>query len=245
MYLSKAYLNTENSQVIHDLGDIYDFHRTISRLFPNITSGRTFREEFQVLYRIDIDPETQLPYLLIQSKITPRWQKLIKNNSNYFKDSPKSIKLIPIFSKLRAKQVCVFRLKANPVKRPPPKKYGKGEYRGKTNRIPIQKEDELIKWIERKGKDAGFRLIQLKTANENKVYDLNIKKIPKSQFKTPFRYKKVIGTKKHQTITFHSVIYEGHLQIIKIKEFKEALINGIGPSKAFGFGLLSIYPIGT
>lgn len=241
--MSRAYLNTQNTQVIHDLGDIYELHRTISRLFPVVSINKSFRTEFNVLYRIESNKDYDYPFLLIQSNLIPKWEQFLERHPNYFRGCPESRELNPFLEKLSEGQVCIFRLKANPVKRPPPKKFGKGEYRGNTNRIPIQKEENLIKWIIRKGKSAGFGLINIKADSRDLVKDIRISTKPKISNKAPFRYRKVTGKKKRHIITFHSVLFEGRLKIIEIEAFKNALINGIGPGKAFGFGMLSIYPI--
>ncbi len=41
-----------------------------------------------------------------------------------------------------------------------------------------------------------------------------------------------------------SVRYDGLLEVVSIDRFHNALHSGIGPAKAFGFGLLSIAPVG-
>ena len=244
MYLSRAYLNTEDSQVIQDLGDIYELHITVSSLFPTIKTKKSFRREYNVLYRMDTNKDQEAPFLLIQSKIVPKWSQLLEKYPKYFKGTPESKEILSFLDKLKEGQRCIFRLKASPVKRPPPKKYGKGEYRGNTNRIPIQNEGALMKWLKRKGASAGFDPIEIKTTREDNIYDIKIIKFSTSQIKTPFQYRKITGKKKNHIIVFYSVLFEGRLKINKLNEFKKTLINGIGPGKAFGFGMLSIYPIG-
>jgi len=234
----------ENSQVIHDLGDIYEMHRTISRLFPNSTNS--FRKRFQILYRIDTNKDENAPFLLIQSKIIPNWSQLLEVHPDYFKETPESkeIKKKTFLNNIQEKQEFIFKLKANPVKRPPPNKYGKGFHHGKTNRIPIQNDDQLIKWINRKGNDAGFKIRQIHSSKKNEIiYNMRFSKEPKSTIKTPYRYQKVVGRKKQHKLIFHSVTFIGHLEVINKEKFIESLINGIGPGKAFGFGMLSIYPL--
>ena len=49
----------------------------------------------------------------------------------------------------------------------------------------------------------------------------------------------VLQNKENQ-ITIKTVLFEGILEITNIKDFKHTLINGIGPAKAFGCGLLSV-----
>ena len=41
-------------------------------------------------------------------------------------------------------------------------------------------------------------------------------------------------------ITIKGIIYDGYLKITDKEKFKKAFISGIGPAKAFGYGLLSI-----
>ena len=177
--------------------------------------------------------------MLIQSNIIPIWEHLLSIHPNYFIRAPESKELSSLIKSLKENQKCIFKLKANPVKRPPPKKYGKGEYRGKTNRIPIKNEEQLMKWIKRKSKSAGVKLVRVKTDNKHKTYDIRTREFLKSKIETPYRYRK----KKGNTLTFYGVIFEGHLRITDLAKFKSALVAGIGPGKAFGFGLLSIYPV--
>jgi len=40
-----------------------------------------------------------------------------------------------------------------------------------------------------------------------------------------------------------SVRYDGLLEVLDEERFRESLLSGIGPAKAFGFGLLSIAPV--
>ena len=37
--------------------------------------------------------------------------------------------------------------------------------------------------------------------------------------------------------------YEGILEVTNADNFRDTLVRGIGPAKAFGFGLLSVAPI--
>jgi CRISPR system Cascade subunit CasE len=41
-------------------------------------------------------------------------------------------------------------------------------------------------------------------------------------------------------MSFGSVLFEGELIVTDVKAFREALMQGIGSGKAYGFGLLSI-----
>jgi CRISPR system Cascade subunit CasE len=45
---------------------------------------------------------------------------------------------------------------------------------------------------------------------------------------------------KKQTITYQAVLFDGILEVQAAEEFMTSLQKGIGPAKAFGFGLLSL-----
>jgi CRISPR system Cascade subunit CasE len=51
------------------------------------------------------------------------------------------------------------------------------------------------------------------------------------------------GSRGDAVVTFASVRFEGVLEVRDADRFREALANGIGPGKAYGFGLLSIAPV--
>ena len=43
-------------------------------------------------------------------------------------------------------------------------------------------------------------------------------------------------------MTFGDVVFEGRLVVTDVERFRQALADGIGSGKAFGFGLLSVAP---
>jgi len=45
---------------------------------------------------------------------------------------------------------------------------------------------------------------------------------------------------KKQTLTHQAVLYDGVLEVQAVEQFMTSLQKGIGPAKAFGFGLLSL-----
>ena len=51
------------------------------------------------------------------------------------------------------------------------------------------------------------------------------------------------GRRDGTAITFEGVRFDGLLRIVDDAAFRAGVIHGIGPDKAFGFGLLSFAPI--
>jgi CRISPR system Cascade subunit CasE len=109
-----------------------------------------------------------------------------------------------------------FRLRANPtVKR---------TVAGRKKRLGLYREDEQIKWLERKAESGGFRLISVRTSHHENV-----------------------GGRIHREGITHnlrllSVQFDGLLQATDPDRLWEAVRQGIGSGKGLGFGLLSLAP---
>jgi CRISPR system Cascade subunit CasE len=81
------------------------------------------------------------------------------------------------------------------------------------------------RWLEQRSSRLGFQLHRLEVAHLGYVY------IHK-------------GGQDQKGQRLRSVRYEGVLEVTDADIFGETLACGIGPAKAFGFGLLSIAPLG-
>lgn len=84
-------------------------------------------------------------------------------------------------------------------------------------RIGLYGNEEQINWLIRKSKDNGFEILDCINKNDDYLKSSNEK-----------------------NLEFLSVLFEGVLKVSDVQKFKEALFNGIGSGKAFGFGLLTI-----
>jgi CRISPR system Cascade subunit CasE len=122
-----------------------------------------------------------------------------------------------------------FALVANPVFRARARSPGSdgkcidAKWVGK--RVPVTgDESSLRNWLERRAVRAGFNLKEVTLIHRGFVY-VN-------------RTREAAGGKR-----LRSARYEGTLEITDPEKFRAALSCGIGPAKAFGFGLLSIAPV--
>lgn len=120
-----------------------------------------------------------------------------------------------------------FQLRANPtVKRVVRNQDGTRRKNGK--RQAITNHAELIAWLERKGADGGFRLIDPESLEVEKEYHEFTKKSANGAAQ-----KGVHGT----------VHFRGLLEITDLPLFYQTTFrNGIGSAKAFGYGLLCLAP---
>ena len=108
----------------------------------------------------------------------------------------------------------VFRLRANPTV----KREGK--------RLGLFREEDQHKWLERKAVENGFSIVCFQPSRDTRVYA-----------------RKVSGDEA-VVQTHQSVDFEGVLQVTDAERFKQAVCQGIGSGKAFGFGLLSVARVG-
>lgn len=222
MYLSVLKLNPLSPNVRRDMSDVTEMHRTVMRAFPETEPGKNARQEYGVLYRLDVFRSTGEIWLYVQSRVEPNWERLPR----YYviEGDPEAIRmksLTSAYAQIHNGQALRFRLRANPTVKVDTKTREDGVRRN-GRRVPVRGEENQVKWLERKGKESGFELRQVA--------------IQRSGSAELYR-----GREKNRV--FQGVLYEGILVVTDADLFREALQKGIGPAKAFGFGLLSVAPV--
>lgn len=226
MILSKLELNPRSREVIRDLADCQELHRTILSAFPDAAGPA--RAEFGVLFRIDY-PRARMPALLVQSHKHPQWSKLPPSyltNPVEIKDVSEAYASITPGATLR------FRLRANPTRRIATKAGTDGERRN-GKRVELRTEAQQIDWLRRKGAAHGFEILSAITSTT--VPNVRVGDEGKSR---GFR----ANGAARNSLTFASVLFEGTLSVTDAVTFRRALERGIGSAKAYGFGMLSVAP---
>jgi len=184
----------------------YRLHQAVFRAFPDVEEGGAGR----VLYRLDTDRQGSLN-LLVQSEKKPDWSKA-ELLGDCLEELLPPKQFAPVF---RPRQILYFRLRANPTaKRATP------DEPEVTKRFGLIREEEQLRWLERKAASGGFRLLNCTVTDEGKIKD----------------------TQKHNGhgLTHFAVRFEGMLKVVNAELFAETIKSGIGPAKGFGFGLLSV-----
>jgi CRISPR system Cascade subunit CasE len=159
--------------------------------------------------------------ILIQSALWPNWDYAF-HNARYLLAAPPQVKSFnPYLTKGESFR---FRLVANPTKRLSKNSLEADgqpvEEKWIGKRVPVR-DEQLFDWLVRRAEPAGFSV---------KQDCVNIQP----------GYIYVNKTRDGQGQRLRSVRYEGLLQITDPDGLRETVIQGIGPGKAFGFGLLSI-----
>lgn len=219
MYLSKLVLNPRCRQALKEVDDPYQMHRTLARAFG------VRLVEARLLFRVDW-PENENPHIIAQSQVKPDWSALPKG---YCKAMCKNVGL-----DLQKNLRLPFRLLARPSRRalrafswwtpaislaiarsdlkPEQVEVKMGD------RIGCRSDKEQRAWLERKAQDSGFCVLSVQ-ASSNPWHDSR-------------------GGAKSKTLG--AVQFDGILVVADPDKLNEAVRNGIGPQKAFGFGLLSL-----
>jgi len=237
MFLSQLEINPRSRDAQRDLADPYQMHRTLCRAF----GSKAELEAARLLYRVDV-LQNGATVVLVQTKTAPDWSTL---PSNYCLEAPPTKEWQP---RLSDDQTLSFRLRANPTV------CKDGKRRG------LYDEHAQLMWLARKAEACGFSLPQEEVEIEGKlVRRPAVQVVPEGETMTEKRengcavqfrrvdtiagqHAKETGKATGETkrALFSAARFDGILQVTDSNKLKETLENGIGPAKAFGFGLLSL-----
>ncbi|HEX8237993.1 MAG TPA: type I-E CRISPR-associated protein Cas6/Cse3/CasE [Abditibacteriaceae bacterium] len=223
LFFSKLLLNPHSREVLRDLRDPYQLHRTLSRAWGE---GDEY-EQARVLFRVESAAE-HVSVLLVQSQRAPAWDKL---PSKYFHAAPQTKEWQPA---VQAGQMLAFRLRANPTVKRDGKRWG------------LYRESEQLEWIGRKALQHGFELGQVTATKEGQPQRAPGRTKPNVQFwrdsiaACPQRDKGNVLTERTAPAVFCAARFDGILCVKDVEVFLHALHNGVGSAKGFGFGLLSV-----
>lgn len=237
MYLSRLILNERNRDARRDLADCQKLHRTVMAAFPQAPAGHDAREHFGVLHRLDAGRDGH-PVLLVQSRAAPDWSRL---PAGYLLDSggqranPACKSIDGGLDALQPGRELLFRVRANPTRKINTRSSPDGR-RSNGTRVELHGEQEWLAWLGRKAVQGGFRLLSVRASPA--VPDTRVAGLDRITGSRP-----VVNGNGRQRLTFFSVLFEGRLSIADAKLFRAAVEQGIGPGKAYGFGLLSVAPV--
>lgn len=242
MYLSRLILNPRSRAVYRDLTDCHDMHRTITNAFPPLLSvAGGPRAESGVLFRVETSGmRPGPPGVLVLSRLEPRWDHLAPDYLLAdLPENPECKNITAAYARIGAGQALRFRLLANPTKRLSAHSHG-GAERSPGKRAQLFREEEQIAWLRRKGEQSGFRLLDLRLRNAATGGTAAIADVRAGATRRVDGWRERGQEGRIDRLTFGAVLFEGMLEVTDAARFREALRDGIGSGKAYGFGLLSI-----
>lgn len=229
MKLSLLQLDPLDRLVRAALGDPQRMHRLVMSAFPSVEGPA--RASLGVLHRVEADDRGGCT-VYVQSKDRPNWQQLPP--SVFLSTAENAVAVRDLAGDLEARRVgdvLVFRLLANVTRRIDTKTREDGVRRhGK--RVPLRNHEARVAWLQRKALTSGFELVEgWSGAPELRVSE----------------HAPIHGTRADsdelRRITFEGVTFEGLLRITDVAAFRQAVMAGLGPARAYGFGLLSFRPM--
>ena len=227
MHLARGFLNPISRDVTRDLSNPVELHRTLLRAFPDAL-GDAPRAKVGLLFRVDLGKDGG-SLLVVQSRMAADFSKL---PAGYFLDSSDDRFFSlgwsrnPRVEVVDNERVAVgerfaFRLRANVTKKIGTKTPLDGKA---TNgrRVPLRGDLERLAWLKRKAASAGFDILDGRVLEEESCS----------------------GKRGDAKVTLAGVRFDGLLSVVDPAIFRSALEAGIGPAKAYGFGLLSVVLVG-
>lgn len=227
MFLTRAFLDPASRLVQADERNPEGLHKTIMRAFPK-ERGPSPRRMHAVLHRLEREADGRL-VLLVQSRTRPstdQWPAgyLIEMGGDLdfavssVGENPAIRSVGAALAGLLVGKSLNFRLRANTTKKIDTKT-GPDGVRRNGRRVPVRGDEGRLAWLTRRASAAGFsfedgavRVTEVSPASGR-------------------------GAK---AVTVVGALFEGVLTIVEPALFRAALESGIGPAKAYGFGLLSI-----
>jgi len=232
MYLTRAFLDPTSHAVRADLQSPESLHKTVQLAFPD--PGSSPRSTHTVLHRLEHDRWARL-ILLIQSRTRPlvdRWPADYALNiggdlDRAFSNGGENVGENPAIRDVEAERAALsvgrrllFRLRANTTRKVDTKTTTDGVRRG-GRRVPVRGDTARMQWLARHAETSGFSF---------DAGSLRISEIAAA------------GGTGGKQVTVAGALFEGVLLVRDVVRFRQTLESGIGPAKAYGFGLLSIAP---
>lgn len=240
MFLSQLVLNPRSRDVMRDLRDPYEMHRTLWRGFPTLRRDAQQACLDRILFRVDFGERQETTTVLVQSDLEPAWSHL---PGDYLREAAQCKPFAPTFT---TGQRLRFRLRANPTKRVHAKAVDSGRAKSEAvgKRVALQREDEQIAWLLRKAEQGGFSIPGSWVEVDDPEIAGVTRKLPNFRVDAMPEARVRWGFQKDDALlgTCHAVRFEGVLIVQDGERFRTTLADGIGAAKGFGFGLLSVAP---
>lgn len=225
MILTRIRLNPMHRLTYRLIGDVDALHKTLCACVGDK------RDAAGLLFRIE-----EGPVLLVQSQTQPDWSKFTKER-NVLQGDPEDKAFEPVFV---AGATYAFRLRCRPSK--------KVKVDGKKNSSQrfLRTEEERFAWLSRQGEAHGFTVKRVEITHES--WSLPDGPSPSQragdleQAESEESTEGVGSNSARATRTMPGVRFDGVLMVTDPEKLLAAVRNGIGPQKAFGFGLLSLAP---
>ncbi|MGA5823150.1 type I-E CRISPR-associated protein Cas6/Cse3/CasE [Kitasatospora sp. NPDC094028] len=248
-YLSRVRINPLRAASRNLIANPRALHGAVLAGIPDTAPGD------RILWRLDAD-HPRRPVLLVLTPSKPDWTHIVEQAG--WPDAEGEHYAIrdysPLLGQLAIGREFAFRLKASPVqntskpdKANPNRTKTAAELHHRSYRMPHRTAAQQLTWLLDRTTRWGFTIPEARTdtpapglessapdAPVQIAREVRITDRSRSTFTKP-------GTRTPVTLT--TATFEGHLRITDPGLLQAALLGGIGPSKAYGCGLLTLAPL--
>ncbi|MFF2353451.1 type I-E CRISPR-associated protein Cas6/Cse3/CasE [Kitasatospora sp. NPDC058115] len=250
-YLSRVRINPLRAASRNLLANPRALHGAVLAGIPDTAPGD------RILWRLDAD-HPRRPMLLVLTPSKPDWTHIVEQAG--WPDADGEHYAIrdysPLLAQLAVGREFAFRLKASPVqntskpdKASPHRTKTEAELRHRSYRMAHRTAAQQLTWFLERTTRWGFTIPEARTddpapglepsvadapADAQSAREVRITDRSRSTFTKP-------GTRTPVTLT--TATFEGRLRVSDPGLLHGALLGGIGPSKAYGCGLLTLAPL--
>lgn len=232
-WLTRLLLNPRSRAVQRDLRNVADLHRTVMKLVPD-GLGEAPRAQAGVLFRLEVDGAGE-PVLLVQSRTHPSTDRL---PADYARAEIRPMDAL--LTALRPGLLVRYRLAANAVQR-----CGRNSTAGRWKQaIPLH-GPEADKWWTDRATASGLAVRTLVSRSVDPAatwHPSAAGSIPAPTSSADASIKSRGRAHTDRRIERAVTLFEGSASVTDPSALSAMLLTGIGRSKSYGCGLLSLAP---
>ncbi|MBW4722317.1 type I-E CRISPR-associated protein Cas6/Cse3/CasE [Saccharothrix obliqua] len=217
MHLTRFQINAARRASRSLLASPQKLHAAVMSAFP--PSAPT-PADGRVLWRVDRNQHQVLLYLV--SPHRPDLTHLVEQVGWPTTHTWDTRDYQPLLDRIKPGQQWAFRLKANPVGNR--RKTSDSPRSQRFGHVTVAQQTD---WLLTRAERHGFAV----TLGEHKEPDVAVRGREQLVFK-----------RQSADVTLSTAVFEGHLEVTDADLLRATLINGIGPAKGYGCGLLTLAP---
>lgn len=197
--------------------------------------------EERPLWRLEADSAHRLE-LLVLTRSTPSWEHIVEQSGWPSSDDPQALvrSYKPLLDRVERGREFAFRVRANPVsatRRPVKPSTSQAqrltEAGARGVRVPHRTAAHQLAWLTSRAERWGFEIPTTEAGNPDVLLVARDRTVFSKQAREG-RHRVVLST----------ATFQGRLRILDPERARRSLMDGVGPARAYGCGLITLAPLG-
>ncbi|RAX19272.1 MULTISPECIES: type I-E CRISPR-associated protein Cas6/Cse3/CasE [unclassified Actinomyces] len=225
MFLTKIDLDPSRRLARKYLGSPQIMHAVVMKAAGEDTGDGAGR----VLWRVDPGASTSL-YLLTPSE--PDCTQIV-SDAGVHDSQARTLDYSPFLNQLDTGQLWAFRLAANPSRSVA---QGPGKRGKRYGHVTVEQQRQ---WLINRTPNYGFELVPTEGDDDEAAQSVVVVRRER-----PIFNRQRPDAEVRDRVTINRTVYEGVLRVADPEKLRQALVAGIGRSKAYGCGLMTLARVG-